>query len=162
LDDAGGEPSEVEAEAAESALRLLLLTPTLDPPSGTRQAVIGAGKLHLIQDEALRTGIAGWQRFLDDARDNELTMRPFVAQVMVPFLADREVPLSRVLVSSSLEQLPPPEQSAAAFSRLLGDPKFVALASYRLWWSRGSRSQYRRAFEATEEILDLIDQSLRD
>ncbi len=162
MDDAGGEPSEVEAEAAESALRLLLLTPTLDPPSGTRQAVIGAGKLHLIQDEALRTGIAGWQRFLDDARDNELTMRPFVAQVMVPFLADREVPLSRVLVSSSLEQLPPPEQSAAAFSRLLGDPKFVALASYRLWWSRGSRSQYRRAFEATEEILDLIDQSLRD
>ncbi len=161
LDEARGEPVVVEAEDVENALRRLLLTPTLDASTGTRQALISAGKLDLIQDEALRTAIAGWERFLNDAQDNELTMRPFVAGVIVPFLARHGVPLSRVLVRSSLSNVPPPEQSVAAFSKLVRDPEFAALVSYRLWWLRGSRSQYQRALEATERILDLIHQNLR-
>jgi hypothetical protein len=71
---------------------------TIDPPSGTLSGSINAGTLTLIQNDSLRTLLAGWPGLVADHQKSEENVRGYINEVLLPWQAEWGVhpPLSGV------------------------------------------------------------------
>ena len=160
--------------AVMDSLILDLLNPaTFDPRTGTLEAAKGSGQLGLIGSRELRDRLAGWEGVVDEVRDNEVAMRTFILSTIVPYLAERGVPVSRVWSllpnigllgeqGSSARRWPgglaSDAEAAGAYASLVSDPEFQVLVSARYTWI--NVEEYNDAIAFVDELLHLIAQDL--
>ncbi|KPK65516.1 MAG: hypothetical protein AMS21_04440 [Gemmatimonas sp. SG8_38_2] len=159
--------------AVMDSLILDLLNPaTFDPRTGTLEAAKGSGQLGLIGSRELRDRLAAWEGVVDEVRDNEVAMRAFILSTIVPYLAERGVPVPRawsLLPNMGLlgEQgsarrwpggLTSDAEAAEAYASLVSDPEFQVLVSARYTWI--NVEEYNDAITFVDELLRLIAQDL--
>ena len=135
------------APAVMDSLMLGLLNPaTFDPRTGTLEAATGSGELGLIGSRELRDMLAGWAGVVQELRDNEIAMRDFILATLVPYLAERGIPLTRAwsLLPSlgllgendAMRRWPGRRMSDAdarsAYAALVRDPEFENLVATRV------------------------------
>lgn len=155
------------------SLILVVLNPsTFDPRTGTLEAAKGSGQLGLIGSRELRDRLAGWDGVVAELRDNEEAMRAFILSTMIPYLAERGVPLERAwsllpdigLLGEQGEGRGWPgspmadSDAARVYASLILDPEFEALVATRYTWI--NVEEYSDAIEFVDELLALIDADL--
>lgn len=162
---------EVPDDSLDMAFWDLMWAPTFDPGSGTRDALISSGRLELLQSEELRDRLAAWQGVVDELRDNQLAVRGYVVDTLVPFLSAQAIPLARPLSNCSCWNVHPAAPSEARtpprlpdltqdlisrYRRTTSDPEFQGLLAYRYFWEAASSSEARDALAAANEILAML------
>jgi hypothetical protein len=155
------------------SLLLDVLNPaTFDPRTGTLEAAKGSGQLGLIGSRELRDRLAAWEGVVAEVRDNELAMRDFILTTLVPYLAERGVPVPRawsLLPNIGLlgEQgssrtwpggVASDRDAAPAYAELVADPEFRVLVATRYTWI--NVEEYDDAIAFVDELLRLIAQDL--
>lgn len=150
----------VPVPVVDSAVRALINAPSFDPGATTMESLLASGRLSLIHDFELRAALVEWQGVVDEVKDNELLLREFVRQSVVPYLAARHAPLGRAFSTHRDWPAPPldPATAEERYNRILSDPEFEALLSYRFTWTLGSREEYEQAIGRAERILELLDE----
>jgi hypothetical protein len=164
---------EVPEPAVMDSLLLALLNPsTFDPRTGTLEAAKGSGQLGLIGSRELRDRLAAWDGVVAELRDNEVAMRELILGSIIPYLADRGVPLPRAwsllpdigLLGEQGEardwpgELMTDSDAARAYSSLIGDPEFEVLVATRYVWL--NVEEYSDAIEFVDELLARIAEDL--
>ena len=159
----------ISADSFEVAIRHLLIAPTFDPGAGARDALISSGQLDLIQDDELRGLLVSWEGVAEEMIDNEIAMRSYTIEILVPFLASRGVEVQRALAPTGFwragvvtgPDIPPRgADRMQAYAHILHDVEFRSLVGYRYWNTAGLSGEYREGLEAAEQILSLIDSEL--
>jgi hypothetical protein len=64
---------------------------TTDPPNGVLSGAVSGGKLALIQNDSLRTLLAGWSGRIEDRQKTEELVAQYAVQVLTPWLAEHDV-----------------------------------------------------------------------
>lgn len=162
--------SQIAAEpVVMDTLLLAVLNPaTFDPRTGTLEAAKGSGQLGLIGSRELRERLSAWDGVVEEVRDNELAMREFILSTIVPYLAEREVPLARawaLLPNLGLlgergnprgwpGGLTPDGEAAQVYASLVRDPQFEVLVAARYTWI--NVEEYDDAIAFVDELLRLI------
>lgn len=155
LDEAEFLPSEVER--LDQALLAFVGVPTLEIGSGVDAELVASGRVSLISDLTLRRLVSTWQGLLAETTDNEVVVRQYATEVVIPYLASRQVPIGRasriprqsdwrLAVASEAEAL-------AAYRALASDPEFRTLATWRYEWALGSARDFRRAAATADTAL---------
>ena len=150
--------------------------PTFDPGSGTRDALVSSGRLELIENVQLRDLLSSWQSLVDELRDNQLAVRSYVPEILVPYLSAQGIPLARPLSTVSFWEVHPDAPSEAKirpkvpdlspglvglYQQTVSDPEFQGLIAYRYFWEAGSSSEVREVLSAANEIVALIGRQSR-
>jgi hypothetical protein len=65
----------LEGDSIGLIINSLVIAATYDPVSGTLDALVGDGRLGLINDPALRKTLSDWRRALDDIQENSTDLR---------------------------------------------------------------------------------------
>ena len=154
----------------DAAIGRLFSPPTSDLGNGVRDALVQAGRLELITDPVLRERLASWPGYYEEVLDDEVFSRDLVSDQIIPYFVRSGLEISRVLVFGAVSTRAAPEEvwpvavgritdDSEAFRRLLSDPEFEALVGVRYVYWRHAGGEYRRALEAAEEILGLLEQS---
>ncbi len=175
LDGEMGGAGETPADSLDMALWDVMLAPTFDPGSGTRDALITSGRLELIRNEELRDQLSAWQGVVDELRDNQFAVRSYVVDTLVPFLAAHGMPLARPLSNCTCWDVhpdAPPEARVPPrlpdltpdlvqlYWQTINDPEFQGLLAYRYFWEAASSNEARDVLAAANGILaGLIDES---
>ena len=162
--------SEIAAKpVVMDSLILAVLNPaTFDPRTGTLEAAKGSGQLGLIGSRELRERFSAWDGVVEEVRDNELAMREFILSTIVPYMAERGVPLPRawaLLPNLGLlgergtsrgwpGGLTPDGEAAQAYASLVSDPEFEILVAARYTWI--NVEEYDDAIAFVDELLGLI------
>ena len=95
-------PVGTRIQVADTLLTATYYAATYDPVRGNLDALLSAGRIAIIQDEAVRAAIAEWPRYLADALEDQTGQRRFVDDRMVPHLMEAGVPV-RPLVDMHLD-----------------------------------------------------------
>ena len=156
-------------------LLLAVLNPaTFDPRTGTLEAAKGSGQLGLVGSRELRDRLSAWDGVVEEVRDNELAMREFILSTVIPYMAERGVPLPRawsLLPNLGLlgergrsrgwpGGLPSDAEAMQAYASLVRDPQFEILVAARYTWI--NVEEYDDAIAFVDELLRLIAQDLGD
>lgn len=155
LDEAEFLPSEVER--LDQALLAFVGVPTLETGSGVHAELVASGRVSLISDLTLRRLVSTWQGLLAETTDNEVAVRQYATEVLIPYLASRGMPIGRasriprqsdwrLAVASEAEAL-------AAYRMLVSDDEFRTLATWRYEWALGSARDFRWAAATADTAL---------
>lgn len=158
---------DVPIDSLDAAFWELLYAPTWDRGSGARDALVASGQLELLRSEALRVSLAEWQGIKDELLDNQLSVRTYVLETLVPFLSAEGIPLARIVPYRFDPDVPiesraavgPRQRSAeveAVYRRTISNPEFQALLSYRYFWDVSSSRKYREVLAAATRIHGLL------
>jgi hypothetical protein len=122
---------------------------TANLSTATLDAVVSAGRLELIRDDALRSALAGWRAQLEDmAEEEEFEWREVV---------ERYRPhLGRLIVIPSLEGPTPRGLDGEELERVLGDHEFRSYLSMRVDVSLVSLDAKEEALEELDRIVELL------
>lgn len=163
----------IPPDTLDLAFLSIMLAETFDPGRSARDALISSGRLELVSDRELRERLAAWEHEVDELRDNQLAVRTYVLEILVPFLAGRGLPLSRPLSMTTFWDVHPdaplevrtaprrPEMTPeliALYRRTVADSVFQGLLAYRYFWDAGSSKDYRALLQSASAIVDLIRQ----
>ena len=160
------------APVAMDSLLLEFLNPaTFDPRGGALDAAIGSGRIGLVGSRELRAQLAGWDGVVAELRDNELAMRAFILQTIVPFLAERGVPLPRawalladagLVAARGRPSWPAPvatdTEAARIYQTLVADPEFEVLVGNRYTWI--NVEEYEDAISFVDSLLAQLQDEL--
>ena len=147
---------------ADTALFFLTSAATSDP-SANLEALLSSGRLELLSDPDLREQLASWPATMSDIRDNELSVRDWMNNVVSPFLIERGVPLSRAQRAVQGEWPVPAlsdTEASRLYDELLREQSFSTLVSIAYAYRRNQVNESRGAAEAAREILRAIQSSL--
>lgn len=159
-------------ETIQMSLFQLLTVNTVDPGRGVRDALVSSGKLELLGTVELRIRLAEWEGVVEELRDKQLVMRELVASQIVPYLAERGVPLTEVLSlggrrhpqwPETLEWPTSPTASRAplaTYRSMLADPKFQSFVSVRYLWLVWSQYQLRAIASEIDWTLREVERAL--
>ena len=139
----------------------LIYPSTYDPGSGVRDALIASGRLETIERVELRRALVAWEGVLAEDQDNEVAMRAFILQQIIPYLAAQSIPVGALGPSSGGWTAMTEREELAAYRALFADPGFVGLAGVRYFWLPNNLPEYRAATEFADTVLALIDDELR-
>lgn len=151
----------VPPRTVDTLLFSLTYAPTFDPGSGPLHALIASGELGLIRNGQLRDHLSSWQGMVDEVRDNQIAMRGFILQQLVPYLASQDVPLVRTSMRGE-DPFPwpimPDGDADPIYRRLLADAQFTTLAMLRYAWLR--LDEHEDAIVFADSVIALIDAEL--
>ena len=167
-DDISPEPIVVDS------LLLDFLNPTtFDPRGGALEAATSSGQIGLVGSRELRAQLAAWDGVVAELKDNELAMRAFILESIIPHLAARGVPVSRAwallpnagLVGVQGDANWPTATATDAEARpiyqaLIADAEFEALVSTRYTWL--NVEEYNDAIEFVDDLLSRLAEELED
>lgn len=162
--DASAADANASARRFDQALGTLVGAPTFEFASNVRDGLMASGRLSIIRSEELRSRLSGWDRVRGEVMDNEAVVREYVGAVLVPFLAERDVPIGRSFATwrDAWGLTHPPDADAVATYRsLVADPRFRILATWRYDWALGSAGDSRDALFEAQAILALIREGLQ-
>ncbi len=147
-------------EQARKSLGALIFPSTFDPGSGVRDALVSSGRLELIDGVDLRNGLVAWEGVLREVQDNEIAMREFILNQLIPYLAAHSAlvgvsPTGRVRWRGASEA-----DELAAYGAILRDPEFFGLVSVRYSWLDLTVDEYEAASEFVADILTLNSEEL--
>jgi len=72
---------------APGLLANIVLVATMDPPTGTLNAMLSSGDIRLIENQELKALLAAWPAILADVIEEEQTTAKFVEEELIPHLA---------------------------------------------------------------------------
>jgi len=158
--------------AAMDSLLLDFLNPTtFDPRGGALDAATSSGQIGLIGSRELRTRLAAWDGVVAELRDNELAMRAFILESIIPYLAERGVPLPRawallpnagLVGSRGRASWPAPlatdAEAGRIYQALVADPEFEVLVATRYNWINDD--EYEDAIAFVDNLIALLAQEL--
>jgi len=72
---------------APGLLANLILVATMDPPTGTLNAMLSSGDIRLIQNQELKALLAAWPAVLADIIEEEQSTAKFVEEQLIPHLS---------------------------------------------------------------------------
>lgn len=79
--------SEVELLVPSGLLANIVLVATMDPPTGTLNAMLSSGDIRLIPTQELKSLLAAWPAILSDVIEEEQATAKFVDEQLIPHLA---------------------------------------------------------------------------
>ncbi len=157
--DAGSWKS--ETWTIDDAIGQLLLPPSIDLGQGVRDALIQGGQLEILSNVLLREKLAQWPNHFLEIEDDELLSRQIVVGKIMPYLINKEIPLSKSFSASNKLQKWPVERKGLYNNQLdllLNDPVFRSLVEIRYDFWDHAHGEYETALKEIDEILELINQ----
>jgi hypothetical protein len=156
----GPAPADFDPAAIDSLLfPLLSEIPSFHPAMGEVEAMLGAGQLGLIQNDRLRTAIAGWSGALALLRETEDEMRGDVMQGFYPYMSTR-IPLVTMDHNVGFIKTPGPSRFKQDYALLLSDVVFENHVENRWVMARFILQDGEPVRELLNEILQMINAEL--
>lgn len=97
-------PSGESLEVVDSLLVPLISFRTPDPATGTLNTLLASGRIDLIRDQELQQALAGWPSEIANAAEDEVKVRDFVFDRLIPGLAGH-ADLTGVMASRTSDPL---------------------------------------------------------
>ncbi len=164
LDEAEFLPSDIDR--LDRAMLTFVGAATIDIGSGVHAELVASGRVSLISDHDLRQIVSTWEGLLEETADNEVVVREYVTNVVVPYLASLQAPIGRGARTTKEERwrlsVPSEAEALARYRTLANDPEFRALATWRYDWALGSAREFRLAVAAADSALVLVRASRGD
>ena len=155
LDEAEFLPSEIDR--LDRAMLAFVGVPTFEIGSGVHAELVASGRVSLISDRTLRRIVSTWEGLLAETVDNEVVVRQYATEVVVPYLASLQAPIGRAsrIPKQTGWQLSVASEAEAltAYRALASEPEFRTLATWRYDWALGSAGDFRRAAAAADSAL---------
>ena len=156
----GPAPTDFDPAAIDSLLfPVLSEIPSFHPAMGEVKAMLGAGQLGLIQNDRLRTAVAGWPGALELLRETEDEMRSDVLHGFYPYMIDR-IPLVTMDRNVGFIDTPRPSRFTQDYALLLSDVTFENHVENRWVMARFILQDGEPVRELLGEILQLINAEL--
>lgn len=150
------------AVVMDTLLHDLTWASTFDPGTGAVDALIASGRMEFVRSLELRSAVAAWDGVAAEVQDNEVLARDFITMILLPYLAERGIPLSRVLAVGREDRWPdgraPDSEARAAYAALVRDPAFGGHVAHR--YSLLSLDEYREALDFVRRLLAELDAEL--
>jgi len=134
-----------------------------DPADGVIVSLIGSGRLGIIQDDSLRTELAGWPALVSDMQEDEEAAWRVVDSRITPFL-DRHLAwrtLADLSADSAGSYGPGRSEFPNEVVALLQNREFENLIAGKLDAEESILSFSQQLVQSLERTLRLIDQQLR-
>lgn len=161
-----GEDEEASVERFAAAFGPLVGAPTYDFASEVLGGLIASGRLGVVRNDELRSRLSNWSWVRANTMEDEAVVREYVGGVLIPFLAERNVPMGRSFAGWRGDSwgIDEGDQSEAirAYRAVAADPEFRGLAMWRYDWALSSVRMFTRASEEADEIRRLIEEQLVD
>lgn len=145
---------------ANDLLYRIMVTATYDPAVGMVTALLSSGQIRLIENDSLRTLIAGLPTRFNDAREDEVEANLFVTRQLRPFLrarlSFRELAAAAELVPG-LATIPRAHDTGSALRGLQANPDFDNMILSRAIATGLIIRQQTALLDELERGLKLID-----
>ena len=140
---------------------LLSELPSYHPAMGEVEAMLGAGHLGLIQNDQLRSALAGWPGVRAVLRETEDEMRNDVVLGFYPYMVDR-IPLVTLDYQVGFIDTPGPSRFSSDYDSLLSDFAFENHVENRWVMAKFILNDGVPVRNRIVEILELINGELAE
>ena len=151
----------------DEALAYLIVVPTPDVGSGVLNALIGSGRIELLQDENLRIRLANWKGVYAELLDDLLPSKGFAYDTVIPFVIGKGLP-----VSGAFEAIDIPFNETVSTRRLadapellkqlLTDAQFSSMLEVRIGILLHAEEEYGLVLEEIDGILEDVGTSIAE
>ena len=130
-----------------------------NPSGGVLDALIASEGLELISHKPIQQALAAWQGMVEDALDNQVTMRTYAFAQIIPLLSANGIPMSRAMASVR-EAWPVALDSEASALRsyrwLRGNSEVHSMLGIKYAWTESGRRDIVAALTEAQYIIELI------
>ena len=134
---------------------------TFEAKTGVSDGLISTGRLSIIQNEELRTLLAGWRGEIADAEEEDQWVVNDIQTLFRPYLVRTGLLRPAERVYESFRDVGPGDR-AYDFSVILEDVEFEGLVLLRLEDERISIDEYDDLRADAEAIMELVESELAD
>jgi hypothetical protein len=153
-----GESRPMSDGAADSLVSSMAYVNVIDRGGGSLDALLSSGRLELIRDRGLRESLARWPDRMEDIHTNDLSLRSYVWETVLPYMAAQGVPdgLCETAPPFCVHEsgLPP------SYRRLLGDQGFRSLLDHPRTILTVIASDHLEAGDTARVLMGAIDRYL--
>ena len=154
------EPQGVSVERLDTLMYGLVGIPSYTPKEGVLNSVISSGKISLISNSKLNSDLASWHTLMNEYNQALNWNEQDVFEVVLPYMQDH-YPLTRALKlfvsdykTNSKFNFPKEE--------ILSDMAFETIVAERIIDCNAALKTAKQLFTFQEDILELIDNELKD
>ena len=154
-------PQDCWIEVTDTTLVSLTTFLTREAASGTLNTLLAGGKIDLIQNSELQQVLAEWPSVLEDAEEDEVTVRNFVVNRLIPGLAGY-TDLSTFLARRNSQPLATGEafEPGKTTQQLQVNSETRTIISERHFLSQLQLRSSERRVDVAESTLELLENQL--
>lgn len=125
---------------------------TTDLGNGTLNALLGSGRLEILQSEELKTLLTAWDGVIGEVWDDQANNAKMVLEIYIPYFVQENYPIFSTTESSG---------KSVDTNRLLADETFLTLVKLRHGFKSHLVGEFEQAISEATNIIVEIDNSLR-
>ena len=154
-----------DSRTPDEALAYLILAPTPDVGAGVLNALIGSGRIELLQNNDLRIRLANWQGVFAELLDDLLPSKGFAYDTVIPYVIDQGLPVVGAFEAMKIpfnEQVPRRALADAPeiLGKLLVDPRLPSMLEIRTGVLLHAHQEYETVLAEVDGILVDIKASI--
>ena len=154
-----------DSRTPDEALAYFILAPTPDVGAGVLNALIGSGRIELLQNNDLLIRLANWQGVFAELLDDLLPSKGFAYDTVIPFVISKGLPASGAFgaldipfnIDVSHRTL---AGNPASLEGLLTDPQLPTMLEIRTGVLLHAGDEYETVLEEVDGILADIEVSI--